>query len=79
MDYDILKIIGDYVKEDNFIRMEEEEQNQKKKGNIWLFDFKMKHVRKEARKEDKTVGRGDARMCSFFFHLFLKLMLTMII
>ena len=67
LDNDILNIIGDYIKKDNLERMKEEEKQNKKIELFNYVDFKMKHIRKEARKENRTVGRADARLCSFSF------------
>ena len=50
LDNDVLNIIGNYVKADNFERIKEEKQNQKMK----LFQFvdeKMKQIKIDAKKK----------------------------
>ena len=65
LDNDVLTIIGDYVKADNIERMEKEEKQKQKLKLFQFVDEEMKHIRKEARKENRTVRRCDARMCIY--------------
>ena len=58
LDNDVLNIIGNYVKADNFERIKEEKQNQKMK----LFQFvdeKMKQIKIDAKKENNKLSKHD--------------------
>ena len=65
LDNDVLNIIGDYVKANKIERMKEELKQNPKMEIFNYVDFEMKHIRKEARKENRTVRRCDARMCIY--------------
>jgi len=53
LDNDVLNIIGDYVKADNFERIKEEEKQDKKMEIFKFVDEEMKKVKKNARKRKK--------------------------
>ena len=51
LDNDVLNIIGDYVKADNFERIKEEEKQNKKMEIFKFVDEKIKQLRIDAKKE----------------------------
>ena len=59
MDYDILNIIGDYVKNDIFFRMEEEKKQNERMEIFKFVDDKIKQLTKDGKKEKIKVGKDD--------------------
>ena len=68
LDYDILNMIGDYVKKDNFVRMEEEKKQNERMEIFKFVDDKIKQLKKDGKKEKIKVDKYDmyfAVMLSF--------------
>ena len=59
LDNDVLNIIGDYVKADNFERMEKEEKQNQKMKLFQFVDEEMKKVKKDARKKKEKLIKEE--------------------
>ena len=59
LDNDVLNIIGDYVKADNFERIKEEEKQDKKMEIFKFVDEKIKQLRIDAKKEKIKISKLD--------------------
>ena len=67
LNYDILNIIGDYVKTDNIVRI----SNEKLKQDIFEYvDIKLKIERKKARKTKKSILNKIDTRCFFIWTCF---------
>jgi len=62
LDYDILNIIGDYVKKDNFDRMEKERMEKFKQDVFEYLNIQLKEDRKFSRKHNSYMSRHDTRI-----------------
>ena len=59
LDNDVLNIIGDYVKADNFERMEKEEKQNQKMKLFQFVDEEMKRVKNNARKKKEKLIKEE--------------------
>ena len=59
LDNDVLNIIGDYVKADNFERIKEEEKQDKKMEIFKFVDENIKQLRIDAKKEKIKISKFD--------------------
>ena len=59
LDNDVLNIIGDYVKANNFERMEKEEKQNQKMKLFQFVDEEMKKVKKNARKKKEKLIKEE--------------------
>ena len=59
LDNDVLNIIGDYVKADNFERIKEEEKQNKKMEIFKFVDEKIKQLKIDAKKEKIKISKFD--------------------
>ena len=66
LDNDVLNIIGDYVKADNFERIKEEEKQNKKMEIFKFVDEKIKQLKLDAKKEKIEISKYDFNFMTLF-------------
>ena len=67
LDNDVLNIIGNYVKADNFERIKEEEKQDKKMEIFKFVDEKIKQLRIDAKKEKIKISKFDFNFAVLLF------------